>query len=245
MKRRFPIVGLALLLVGLAGIGLFRFYTVRYYRPLGSASGLGRDGNYGWPMTPGLGRRGWGVAGEADIGVDAAKKAATDFVASLGPTDLAVTELWKFTNTPYYAPVIEKSTGRGAFEVLVDRATGRVYPEMGPNMMWNAKYGTAWGYGMRSMMGSATGAGGAGPGANDGTKLTVTEADARARADSFVKANASGLTLGPRALTFYGYYNFTVQSGGKPHGIISVNGYSGQVWYHAWHGAAEQVTPIS
>ncbi|MHB0885817.1 MAG: hypothetical protein ACYC41_08040 [Bacillota bacterium] len=287
MKRKFPVIGLVLLLVGLAGIGLFRFFTVSYFRPLGSAYGLGRDGNYGQPMLPGLGGRGWGTATGPDIGTDAAKKAATDFVASLGHADLKVADLWKFSGTPYYAQVVEKSTGRGAFEILVDRTSGRVYPEMGPDMLWNLKYGTAWGYGMRWMMGGAgtTGgtagtAGGPGPGwggfgmmgpggplgsggvpgtpgptgggapgttaptGDDGTTMSVSEADARSRATSFVKANATGMTIGPGALAYYGYYNFTVQSGGKPYGVLSVNGYSGQVWFHAWHGPAEQVVPI-
>ncbi|HEY3316077.1 MAG TPA: hypothetical protein VGL40_12480 [Bacillota bacterium] len=273
-RNRFPTLALALILVGLAGIGLFRFYTTRYYRPLGSASGIGRDGYYGWPMGPGAGGRGWGLATGKDIGTDAARKATTDFLATLNNPDLTATELWKFKGTPYYAVVTEKSTGRGAFEILVDRAGGRVYPEMGPNIMWNLKYGTAWDYGMQRMMGSGmmgpgqgnygligpggplgsggtlpgTGAGGTGAGAaagNDGATMTVSEADARTRGDSFLKANASGFTLGPKALAFYGYYNFTVLSGGKPYGILSVNGFSGQVWFHAWHGPAEGVVPVT
>ncbi len=264
-RARFPTLALVLILVGLAGIGLFRFYTTRYYRPLGSASGIGRDVWYGWPMGTGPGGAGWGVATGKDIGVDAARKATTDFLASLNNPDLTPTDLWKFTNTPYYAVITEKSTGRGAFEILVDRVSGRVYPEMGPNMMWNLKYGSAWGHGMRSMMtgragspggilgpqrgidGMMGGTGGgtaAAPSSNDGATMTISEANARARADSFLKTNASGFTIGPKALAFYGYYNFSVLNGGKPYGILSVNGYSGQVWFHAWHGPAEQIVPV-
>jgi len=40
----------------------------------------------------------------------------------------------------YYAIVMEQSTGLGAFELLADPQTGAVFPEMGPNMMWNTKY---------------------------------------------------------------------------------------------------------
>ena len=35
---------------------------------------------------------------------------------------------------------------------------------------------------------------------------------------------------------FYGYYTIHVLSDGQVYGMLSVNGYSGQVWYHNWHG---------
>ena len=35
---------------------------------------------------------------------------------------------------------------------------------------------------------------------------------------------------------FYGYYTFDVKKGGAVLGMLSVNAFSGQVWYHAWHG---------
>ena len=41
----------------------------------------------------------------------------------------------------FYVLFKEKSTGIGAFEMLIDKYTGSIYPEMGPNMMWNTKYG--------------------------------------------------------------------------------------------------------
>jgi len=64
--------------------------------------------------------------------------------AMLGEIDsgsgLAVDEVIEFSNG-YYASIREKDTGIGAFEVLIDRATGRVSPEPGPNMVWNTRYG--------------------------------------------------------------------------------------------------------
>jgi len=36
--------------------------------------------------------------------------------------------------------------------------------------------------------------------------------------------------------TFYGYYTITV-SVGELYGMLSVNGYNGQVWHHTWHGS--------
>lgn len=35
---------------------------------------------------------------------------------------------------------------------------------------------------------------------------------------------------------FYGYHTFDFGRDGKIIGMFSVNGYSGQVWYHGWHG---------
>ena len=54
--------------------------------------------------------------------------------------DFAVAEVMEFKNN-FYAVVEEPSTGRGAFELLIDPYTGAVAPEPGPNMMWNDKYG--------------------------------------------------------------------------------------------------------
>jgi hypothetical protein len=58
----------------------------------------------------------------------------------------------------------DKSTGAGAFELLVNRYTGYVTPEPGPNMMWNTKYG--------AMSGMMWGVNTAGP-------MTVTEGQAK------------------------------------------------------------------
>jgi hypothetical protein len=35
---------------------------------------------------------------------------------------------------------------------------------------------------------------------------------------------------------FYGYYTLHTDKDGKITGMLSVNGYSGEVWYHSWHG---------
>ncbi len=36
--------------------------------------------------------------------------------------------------------------------------------------------------------------------------------------------------------TFYGYYTLDFSRDGKTLGMLSVNGYTGQVWLHTWHG---------
>jgi len=35
---------------------------------------------------------------------------------------------------------------------------------------------------------------------------------------------------------FYGYYTLHVLNDRQIYGMLSVNGYTGQVWYHSWHG---------
>jgi stress response protein YsnF len=35
---------------------------------------------------------------------------------------------------------------------------------------------------------------------------------------------------------FYGYYTLHTEKDGEITGMLSVNGYSGEIWYHSWHG---------
>ena len=72
--------------------------------------------------------------------IDQAAEKAQQYLKSYNNADLALAEVMAFDNN-FYAVVTEKSTGMGAFEVLVNRYTGVVHPEPGPNMMWNTKYG--------------------------------------------------------------------------------------------------------
>jgi hypothetical protein len=91
--------------------------------------------------------------------VEETRAAVEVYLSRLGEQDLAVKEVMVFTNHAY-AQVVEKSTGIGAFEVLVDPVTRAVTSEPGPNMMWNLEYGMMMGgyrgYGMDRMMDGAT-----------------------------------------------------------------------------------------
>jgi len=62
------------------------------------------------------------------------------YIDQFGNPNLAIDELMEFQRN-FYAIVADKSTGHGAFEVLVNKATGAVCPEYGPAMMWNTTYG--------------------------------------------------------------------------------------------------------
>ncbi len=71
--------------------------------------------------------------------IDRAKTLAEQYASSQG-LDLHVKEIMEFSDH-YYVIIQEDSSCVNAFEVLVDKATGRVFLEPGPTMMWNTKYG--------------------------------------------------------------------------------------------------------
>ena len=192
------------------------------------------SGQYG---LGGCGRAGWnGYAGTATpstgtpIPIDAAVNIAKNYSASLTNKDIAVDEVEEYTQN-FYVLFKEKSTGIGAFEMLIDKYTGSIYPEMGPNMMWNTKYGMMNGGMMGWISGTQTG------------PMTVTVDQAKAYAQQFLTANYPGTTVGSID-TFYGYYHVDVLSAGNTYGMLSVNGYTGQVWYHTWHGTYIQTVEL-
>lgn len=139
--------------------------------------------------------------------------------------DLIVGEVMPFSNH-FYVQVFEESTGIGAMELLVDRLTGEVFPEPGPNMMWNAKYGPMGGFGHM---------GGPGGGSQATTQMTVLPEQARQFAQAFLDAYLSG-TIAAAVTPFYGYYTLHVERDGQIVGMLSVHGATGQVWFHNWHG---------
>ena len=206
--RGLLIVGLsaiaASLLIGVAGVASGWM----------SGSPLGTPGGMMGALFNGGGR---------DIGMDSAVKVAQDVATSYPRGGLAADEVIEFSNN-YYASIREKSTGIGAFEILINRSTGSVTREPGPDMMWNAKYSV-----MRGGMMGSFGVTGSGP-------MTVTVQQAQDTAQRWLDANQSGTSANPPD-AFYGYYTVDFERDGKLVGMLSVNGYSGQVWYHTWHGS--------
>jgi hypothetical protein len=162
----------------------------------------------------------------AALTIDTAVTIAQRYLTSLNNPDLAIDEVEEYTQN-FYVLFYEKSTGNGAFEMLVDKYTGGVYPEMGPNMMWNTKYGMMNGGMMGWFSGTPT------------TAMPITIDQAKANAQQYLSAYIAGTTVGD-VDTFYGYYHIDVLSAGNTYGMLSVNGYTGQVWYHNWHGTFVQ-----
>jgi hypothetical protein len=139
-----------------------------------------------------------------------------------------------------YAEVKEKSTGIGAMELLVDPVTLAVFPEYGPNMMWNLKYGMMSGYNGYGMMGGGMmGGWQQNPGATPeiSADMPVSIEQSGQIAQQFLERYDPGKQADDHADVFYGYYTLHVLQDGKVIGMLSVNGYSGQVFPHTWHGA--------
>jgi hypothetical protein len=163
----------------------------------------------------------------AAITIDTAVTIAQRYLTSLNNPDLAIDEVEEYTQN-FYVLYYEKSTGFGAFEMLIDKYTGSIYTEVGPNMMWNAKYGMMSGGMMGNYYQTAPTA-----------TMPVTVDQAKADAQQYLNAYHPGTTAG-EVFAFYGYYHVEVLSSGKIYGMLSVNGYTDQVWYHNWHGTFVQ-----
>ena len=143
--------------------------------------------------------------------------------------NLQVADIFVFTDADYYVSVEEKDTGRGAIELLVNPYTGQIYPEPGPNMMWNEKYSMMMGDSFRYI-------------ANATYTPNVNRTEAVKIADDFVKSRLGETFSVPGdGHAFYGYYTFHIEEDGKVIGMLSVNDLTGEVWYHDWHGDLEQV----
>jgi len=182
----------------------------------------GPGGAYGGAMGPGGMMGGYGqppASGQA-ISIDQAEADVQQYMSSYGNADLKLNELVQFQYN-FYAGITEKSTGVGAFALLVNPVTGAIGLEPGPNMMWNGKYGLRAG-GMMGVFGSSSG-------------MTVSSAQAQKIAQQWLDANLGGTTANTPD-RFYGFYTVDFDRGGQLAGMLSVNGSTGTVWYHTWHG---------
>jgi hypothetical protein len=171
---------------------------------------------------------------QSSITMDRAKQLAENYLITLGNNDLAIDEIMEFEYN-FYVVYYEKSTGIGAFEGIIDKAgtggmgmmhmMGSIYvrPEQGPNMMWNTKYG------MHGIMGGWGSFG----------NQSVTVGQAKMYAQRYLDRAFSGAVVGD-VHSFYGYYTIHVMWYGKVYGMLSVNGFTGEVWYHNWHGSYVQ-----
>lgn len=213
-------------------------------------------------QTPGnmMGSSNGGTASQ--LSVSAAKEAATSYLNQLGNKDLAIDEIMIFDNNAYVA-IKDTKTGIGAFELLVNPQNKTVFPEYGPNMMWNLAYGYMSGNGTNGMMGQQISQmmgngtngmmgygtngmmGSIGPINNEVIqpgKMPVTADRALKTAQTYLVKAYPGVQPVDKADEYPGYYTVDVQKQGKISGMLSVNGFTGQVWYHSWHGQFIEMT---
>jgi hypothetical protein len=170
------------------------------------------------------------------ISLDTAISRAQEALATYGYPDLIAKRIVEFTNH-FYVPVVEKSTGMGALELIVER-NGIVHLQPGPSMMWTTKYGHMRGFGNRIAGGPGmrgwVGPRGWGWG-NTPTGQAMGLEQARGLATQHLAAAYPGATLA-NGTAFYGYFTFDIRRAGETTGMLSVNSYTGQVWDHSWHG---------
>jgi len=191
----------------------------------GDGIGPGMMGRGGAAACSGWGEQSGMESAEALSGmlsIEHAHEAVERYIATLGDVSLKVAEVMEFERN-FYAIVEESDTGIGALELLVDKWTGAVGPEMGPNMMWNGRYGMH-GRGGR-MMGRA----------NERNRIAPQEA--LQIAQRWLGTHRAGVKAEEHADPFYGYYTIHTVKEGQIEGMLSVHGTTGQVWYHTWHGA--------
>ena len=202
----------------------------------GYRSGVQGYGPRGGGMMGGYGYRSGSAANLTPLTVDQATQAAEKYLASLNLPDLKIAEVMIFDNNAYVR-VVEQSTGIGALELLVDPVTQVAYPEYGPNMMWNLKYG---GLNHQGMMGGRGGMMGGYFGsttpADVSADMPVSAQQALDNAQKYLDTYQPGTKTAEDADPFYGYYTIDTLRNGKIVGMLSVNGYTGQVFLHTWHG---------
>jgi hypothetical protein len=108
------------------------------------------------------------------------------------------------------------------FYLLIYKNTGRIFPEYGPNMIWNKKYGHGGMMGLRNQPSSF--------------QTVITPKKAKVMAQEFLDLYYTG-TVAEDPHPFYGYYTLHVEKDGVIYGMLSIDGFDGEVWYHNWHGA--------
>lgn len=143
--------------------------------------------------------------------------------------ELHIKEIMVFDNHAYVM-VVEEETDIGAFEVLVDPDSMNVLPEMGPNMMWNLKYGQMRG----GMMGNSYD--------SNTADMFISGEEAIDIANDYLSSNKSDLVAEGHPDPFYGYYTIHTTKDGDVVGMLSVNGYDGEVFLHTWHGDFIEMT---
>ncbi len=203
---------------GMMGSGMM--YSGNGYGGMMGSGMMGNSGRYG-SYYGGYGTNTY-RANDTPITIEKAKESVEKYLAATGNTDLAIAEIIEFDNH-FYASIKEKSTGKYAIELLVNRYTGSVFPEMGPNTMWNTKYGHMnW---------------------NTQGTATVTKEQAIEKAQKYLETALPGTEV-EGADAFYGYYTLEVIKDGKVYGMLSVNGNTGAVWYHTWHGTFVEILEV-
>jgi len=196
--------------------------------------GMMGSGAYGPGMMGGM-MGGTSLYGVEPLTLEQAREQLTDYLDVRGDENLQLGEIMIFDNHAY-AEIVEADSGIGAMELLVDPVTLTVYPEPGPSMMWNLKYSPMGSYGMMGgMMGGWAGASGL-QSFEPSADMPVSPQQAIEAAQRYLDLYLPGTVSSDEVDPFYGYYTLHILRDGATVGMLSVNGYSAQVFLHSWHG---------
>ncbi|HWQ49369.1 MAG TPA: peptidase M4 [Methanosarcina sp.] len=143
---------------------------------------------------------------------DEALRNMRSFVAQYG-SNVTVEDFMAFSSN-YYAVVKDTDNGQDIAEIIVDRYSGSTYPEPGPNMMWNTRFGAG------RIHGESTG---------------YDLAGAQKLAEDFLTGYLPGAQI-QESHAMPGYYTFDFGRN-DTESMLSVNAFSGQIWVHTWHGS--------
>lgn len=161
-----------------------------------------------------------------DLSFEKVEDLTNEYLERNSLSGLEIAEIMEFSRN-FYIEVYEKDTGIGAMELLVDKSSGAIFPEYGPNMMWNLKYG------MHSQI----------PLSQNDIDMNISENEAIQLAERYLDKTGTGEIAGNEVEKFYGYYTIhTMTEDGDIAGMLSVNGFTGDVWYHNWHGIFIDIT---
>ena len=125
-------------------------------------------------------------------------------------SNLQISELWEYETV--YKAELSDANGNKAFDLLADKFTGAVSPEMGLSMMRNASYG-------RGLYRDPT----------FRKNLALTPDQAQTEAQAFIENNGLEYTIGAPEI-YPGYYKFHTADGSGYGMDIMVNGYNGRIW---------------
>ena len=220
MKNLKKILISSLILIIVGGLGLFLTLFIGNQSTGFSNFGRGQAYNFCSDDIGFTSRRFFQGDKTADLSFEEVEDLTNDYLEKNSLSRLEIAEIMEFSKN-FYIEIYESDTGIGAMELLVDKSSGAVFPEYGPNMMWNLKYG------MHSQNLSSQG----------DIDMDISEDQAVDLAEKYLAKTNTGELAGDEVEKFYGYYTIhTLTENGDIIGMLSVNGFSGDVWYHNWHG---------
>ena len=179
------------------------------YRGNRMGPGMMGYGMMGQGMTGGMGMMAIYTADSRPVAEADAHTRATAFANRFYP-GTTIGDFMEFSLN-YYVELRDASNTSVA-EVLVDRYTGTVTPEPGPNMVWNTGY----------------------RGQSFSQAVTYDSARGKILAEQFLADYLPGASV-QESTSYPGYYTFDYGRG-TTEGMLSVNAYTGGIWVHTWHG---------